>query len=228
MRAGRSRIPEQGVPSKALAMPISFACPHCGPETTVAGRYAGQSGSCLRCGKPIVYPPPKPTSKSPILIIVLAVAVALARGHPVGWARHRSSVRGEPQSPMPKQPQANRLGAAQLRAGERGLLAEALNRLQNRLGGSATAKDRSHGKQAKGDIMTRFAIAAVMAALIIFTAITIHAPGQSRCRPQKPLTKSELLANVAAATELSKKQVTAVLEALTAEIEKSLGNKVRV
>ncbi len=34
--------------------------------------------------------------------------------------------------------------------------------------------------------------------------------------PKKPLTKSALLANVAAATELSKKQVAAVLEALTA------------
>ncbi len=43
--------------------------------------------------------------------------------------------------------------------------------------------------------------------------------------PKKPLTKSELLANVAAATELSRKQVAAVLEALAAEIQKSLGNK---
>jgi hypothetical protein len=34
--------------------------------------------------------------------------------------------------------------------------------------------------------------------------------------PKKPLTESELLANVAAATELSKKQVAAVLEALRA------------
>jgi nucleoid DNA-binding protein len=43
--------------------------------------------------------------------------------------------------------------------------------------------------------------------------------------PKKPLIKSELLANVATATELSKKQVAAVLEALAAEIKKSLGNK---
>ena len=43
--------------------------------------------------------------------------------------------------------------------------------------------------------------------------------------PKKPLTKSELLTNIGAATELSKKQVTAVLEALGAEIQKSLGNK---
>ena len=43
--------------------------------------------------------------------------------------------------------------------------------------------------------------------------------------PKKPLTKTELLANIAAATELSKKQVAAVLEALAAEIKTSLGNK---
>ena len=43
--------------------------------------------------------------------------------------------------------------------------------------------------------------------------------------PTKPLTKTELLANIAAATELPKTQVAAVLEALAAEIQKSLGNK---
>ena len=43
--------------------------------------------------------------------------------------------------------------------------------------------------------------------------------------PKKPLTKTELLANIAAATEVPKKQVAAVLEALAAEIKKSLGNK---
>ena len=43
--------------------------------------------------------------------------------------------------------------------------------------------------------------------------------------PTKPLTKTELLANIAAATELPKTQVAAVLEALGAEIQKSLGSK---
>ena len=43
--------------------------------------------------------------------------------------------------------------------------------------------------------------------------------------PTKPLTKTELLANIAAATELPKTQVAAVLEALAAEIQKSLSNK---
>jgi len=42
---------------------------------------------------------------------------------------------------------------------------------------------------------------------------------------KKPLTKTELLANIATATDLPKKQVAAVLEALAAEIKKSLSNK---
>ena len=43
--------------------------------------------------------------------------------------------------------------------------------------------------------------------------------------PKRPLTKTELLAAIATATEVPKKQVAAVLEALAAEIKKSLGNK---
>ena len=43
--------------------------------------------------------------------------------------------------------------------------------------------------------------------------------------PKKPLTKSELYANIAVATDVPKKQVVAVLEALAAEIKTSLGNK---
>jgi len=42
---------------------------------------------------------------------------------------------------------------------------------------------------------------------------------------KKPLTKTELMANIAAATDVPKKQVAAVLEALAAEIKKSLGSK---
>jgi nucleoid DNA-binding protein len=42
---------------------------------------------------------------------------------------------------------------------------------------------------------------------------------------KKPLTKTELLANIAAAAELSKSQVAGVLEALRAEIQKSVSNK---
>ena len=43
--------------------------------------------------------------------------------------------------------------------------------------------------------------------------------------PKKPLTKTELMANIATATDVPKKQVAAVLEALANEIEKSLSNK---
>jgi nucleoid DNA-binding protein len=43
--------------------------------------------------------------------------------------------------------------------------------------------------------------------------------------PKKPLTKTELLTNIATATDVPKKQVVAVLEALSAEIKKSMGNK---
>jgi nucleoid DNA-binding protein len=43
--------------------------------------------------------------------------------------------------------------------------------------------------------------------------------------PKKPLTKTELLSNIAAATDVPKNQVAAVLEALAAEIKKSLGSK---
>jgi nucleoid DNA-binding protein len=43
--------------------------------------------------------------------------------------------------------------------------------------------------------------------------------------PKKPLTKTELLANIATTTDVPKKQVVAVLDALAMEIKKSLGNK---
>jgi nucleoid DNA-binding protein len=43
--------------------------------------------------------------------------------------------------------------------------------------------------------------------------------------PKKPLTKTELLTNIATATEMSKKQVAAILDALAAEIKTSLSNK---
>jgi nucleoid DNA-binding protein len=41
----------------------------------------------------------------------------------------------------------------------------------------------------------------------------------------KPATKSEILANVAQATELSRKQVASVVDALTAEIKSAVGKK---
>jgi nucleoid DNA-binding protein len=47
----------------------------------------------------------------------------------------------------------------------------------------------------------------------------------AKAAASKPLTKTELFANIASATEVPKKQVAAVLEALAAEIQKSLGAK---
>ncbi|MEN1681749.1 MAG: HU family DNA-binding protein [Planctomycetota bacterium] len=41
----------------------------------------------------------------------------------------------------------------------------------------------------------------------------------------KPLTKTEIYANIAEATDLTKKQVSEVLEALSDQIEKSLGKR---
>ena len=42
-------------------------------------------------------------------------------------------------------------------------------------------------------------------------------------KPKKPPTKTEILANIAAATDLSRKQVAAVFDALSGEIKKSMG-----
>ena len=42
---------------------------------------------------------------------------------------------------------------------------------------------------------------------------------------KKPLTKTEVIANIVATTELSKKDVTAVIDALTDEIKKSFDKK---
>ena len=44
-------------------------------------------------------------------------------------------------------------------------------------------------------------------------------------KDKKPLTKTELLTNIATATDVPKKQVAAVLEALAVEVKKSLGSK---
>jgi len=69
-------------------MPIPFTCPHCGSQTEVSDEYAGQSGPCAQCGKPITVPspigpaqyapPPRKSSNAPMVVIVLvAVLVAL-------------------------------------------------------------------------------------------------------------------------------------------------------
>ncbi|MDR1964583.1 MAG: HU family DNA-binding protein [Planctomycetaceae bacterium] len=42
---------------------------------------------------------------------------------------------------------------------------------------------------------------------------------------KKPLTKNQMITNIAEATELAKKDVASVIDALTEEIKKSLGKK---
>jgi prepilin-type processing-associated H-X9-DG protein len=37
-------------------MPILFSCPHCGAKTNVPDEFAGRSGPCASCGKPITIP----------------------------------------------------------------------------------------------------------------------------------------------------------------------------
>jgi type II secretory pathway pseudopilin PulG len=39
-------------------MPIAYSCPHCGKQYSVAEQYAGQTGPCAACGKPITIPLP--------------------------------------------------------------------------------------------------------------------------------------------------------------------------
>jgi len=47
----------------------------------------------------------------------------------------------------------------------------------------------------------------------------------AKAETAKPLTKTAIIANIVAATEISKKDVTAVLDALTDEIKKSFAKK---
>jgi nucleoid DNA-binding protein len=47
----------------------------------------------------------------------------------------------------------------------------------------------------------------------------------AKAEASKPLTKSEILNAIAAETELTRKQVNAVFEALAGQIKKSLGNR---
>ena len=42
-------------------MPISYSCPHCGKQFSVADQYAGQSGPCAACGQVITIPGGMPT-----------------------------------------------------------------------------------------------------------------------------------------------------------------------
>jgi prepilin-type processing-associated H-X9-DG protein len=75
-------------------MPIPFTCPHCGLQTNVADEYAGQTGPCAGCGKPVTVPTPtRPTPYTPqpakrpmpvVLIVVLVLGgVLLCSGIPI-------------------------------------------------------------------------------------------------------------------------------------------------
>jgi len=67
-------------------MPIAYSCPHCGKQYSVADQYAGQTGPCASCGKPITIPlpsgmagyayspqPGKPGGSAGMAVAVLAV-----------------------------------------------------------------------------------------------------------------------------------------------------------
>jgi hypothetical protein len=64
-------------------MPIAYSCPHCGKQFSVAEQYAGQTGPCAGCGKPITVPIPagmpaaalaqQPTKRSGGMGVVLGV-----------------------------------------------------------------------------------------------------------------------------------------------------------
>ena len=68
-------------------MPITFTCPYCGKQTTVADQYAGKSGPCSGCGQTVTVPgsplgtplttmpPPSRSGSGATVGIVIAVCV---------------------------------------------------------------------------------------------------------------------------------------------------------
>jgi hypothetical protein len=73
-------------------MTIPFTCPHCGHHTIVAPEYAGQSGPCAGCGKPVTIPnagldmPASPASDRrpqadvPSLLVMAVLAIVTVVG----------------------------------------------------------------------------------------------------------------------------------------------------
>ncbi len=72
-------------------MPIAYSCPHCGKQFSVAEQFAGQTGPCAGCGKPITIPTaagsfayaPQPASGGgglAVVALVLVVLVVLCAG----------------------------------------------------------------------------------------------------------------------------------------------------
>jgi hypothetical protein len=67
-------------------MPIRFTCPHCGAQSNVGDQYAGQTGPCAQCGKPIRVPafsealdrmPERTRSPMTTLVIVLVASLGV-------------------------------------------------------------------------------------------------------------------------------------------------------
>ncbi|MGH7140262.1 MAG: DUF1559 domain-containing protein, partial [Pirellulales bacterium] len=69
-------------------MAIEFTCPHCGSQTNVDDRFAGQTGPCRNCGAPVtipgaatqpfaaVPPPPRSSSSTPVILIAVGCLAA--------------------------------------------------------------------------------------------------------------------------------------------------------
>jgi type II secretory pathway pseudopilin PulG len=66
-------------------MPIAFTCPYCGKQTSVSDQFAGQTGPCAACGKPVTVPggfsgpgyayaPPK-QGGSGAIVVILAIGL---------------------------------------------------------------------------------------------------------------------------------------------------------
>jgi len=67
-------------------MPIAYSCPHCGKQFSVAEQYAGQSGACAACGKPITIPlatpgghsyAPRSAAGAGIAVVIIGVIGAI-------------------------------------------------------------------------------------------------------------------------------------------------------
>ena len=66
-------------------MPISYTCPNCGKQFTVADQYAGQTGPCAACGKPITIPfampaggyAPKPSGGGSGIVVAVVICLVL-------------------------------------------------------------------------------------------------------------------------------------------------------
>src|SRR6476659_7125395 len=67
-------------------MPIAYTCPYCGKSYSVADQYAGQTGPCAACGKPITIPlpggmayaPPPQTGSGWGVLVGVLIACVLA------------------------------------------------------------------------------------------------------------------------------------------------------